>query len=95
MSLIRRTWTAEAADEWTKEDYLGMLFASLSYVCIAIGTPLAFFFWWGWLIAGAGIASLLLMLYIVDPKLRALSTEYEQRQKGYLEELDRINRWED
>ena len=94
MSWIRRSWTPEAADEWTKEDYLGMLLSVISYLAIAIGVPLAFFGWIGWLILGAGLAALLLMIFVVDPKLKAVSNEYEKRQKEYLAELDKIIRWE-
>jgi hypothetical protein len=95
MSLIRRTWTPAAADEWTREDYIAMVFSVVSYVGIAIGIPLAFFGWVGWLLLGIGLAALLLMIFVIDPKLKAISTEYEKRQKEYLEELDKIIKWED
>ena len=34
------------------------------------------------------------MFRSIDPKLRTLSDEYELKQKEYLEELDRIMKWE-
>ncbi len=95
MSWIRRSWTPEAADEWTKEDYIGMVLSVISYLGIAIGVPLAFFGWLGLVILGVAVAALLLMYYVVDPKLKAISSEYEKRQKRYLEELDKSVRWED
>jgi hypothetical protein len=33
--------------------------------------------------------------WIIDPKLKAVSSEYEQRQAKYLEELERGVRWEE
>jgi antibiotic biosynthesis monooxygenase (ABM) superfamily enzyme len=95
MSWIRRRWSPEAADEWTREDFIGIVFSVISYVAIAIGVPLAFFGWLGWLLVIIGLVSMGLMYYVIDPKLRAISSEYEKRQKHYLEELDRKVRWED
>lgn len=95
MGWIRRNWTPEAADEWTKEDYIGMVLSVISYVGIAIGIPLAFFGWVGWLILGISLVSLLLMIFVIDPKLKAISEEYETRQKHYLAELDKIIKWEE
>lgn len=95
MAWIRRHWTPQAADEWTKEDYFAMILSVIAYVALAIGVPLAFFGLFGWLILAVGLAALLLMYYVVDPKLRAVSEEYEKRQREYLAELDKIVRWED
>jgi hypothetical protein len=36
-----------------------------------------------------------LIYWIIDPKLRAVSAEYEQRQAAYLEDLERGVRWEE
>jgi antibiotic biosynthesis monooxygenase (ABM) superfamily enzyme len=95
MAWIRRSWSPEAADEWTREDYIGIILSVISYFTIAIGVPMAFFGWLGWLLVIVGVVSLLLMVYVIDPKLKAISTEYEKQQKRYLEELDRKIRWED
>jgi len=95
MGLIRRKWSPEAADEWTREDFFGIVLSVISYVALALGTPLVFFFWWGWLLLAVGLAALLLMIYVIDPKLKVISSEYEKRQKRYLEDLDRKIRWED
>jgi hypothetical protein len=94
MSLIRRKWTPEAADEWTKEDFLAIVLSVLSYFGIGVGVPLAFFHWIGGALLAVGIIAMVLMIWVIDPKLKATSEEYEKKQSQYLEELQRINRWE-
>jgi hypothetical protein len=44
---------------------------------------------------GAGVVLMLVMLWIIDPKLKAISEDYEAKQKQYLEDLEKIARWED
>ena len=34
-----------------------------------------------------------LMHWIIDPKLKAVSAEYEKKQKGYLDDLEASARW--
>ena len=48
----------------------------------------------GILLTVSAVAGTLLIYWIIDPKLRAVSAEYEQRQEKYLEELERGVRWE-
>jgi hypothetical protein len=33
--------------------------------------------------------------WVIDPKLRAISAEYEERQAEYLRDLERSMRWQD
>jgi len=95
MSWIKRRWTAVEADRWTKEDYLTFVISPLVYVLLMIGTALSLLLrWYGFLLLGAGVILLLLMLWIIDPKLKAISEEYEVKQKQYLEDLEKIARWE-
>ena len=95
MSLIKRTWTAEEADHWTKEDYITFVISPLVYVLLMVGTALSLLLlWYGFLILGLGIVLLLVMLWIIDPKLKAISEDYESKQKHYLEDLEKIERWE-
>jgi len=95
MSWIKRRWTAVEADRWTKEDYLTFVISPLVYVLLMIGTALSLLMrWYGFLLLGAGVVLLLLMLWIIDPKLKAISEEYEIKQKQYLEDLEKIARWE-
>jgi small-conductance mechanosensitive channel len=95
MSWIKRRWTAVEADRWTKEDYLTFIISPLVYVLLMIGTALSLLLrWYGFLLLGAGVVLLLVMLWIIDPKLKAISEDYEVKQKQYLEEIEKIARWE-
>jgi len=95
MGWIKRHWTADEADRWTKEDYLTFILSPLIYVLFMIGAALSLLLrWYGFLLLGVGIALLFLMLWIIDPKLKAISEDYEVKQKQYLEDLERIARWE-
>jgi small-conductance mechanosensitive channel len=95
MSWIKRRWTAVEADRWTKEDYLTFVISPLVYVLLMIGTALSLLLrWYGFLLLGGGVVLLLLMLWIIDPKLKAISESYEVKQKQYLEEIEKIARWE-
>jgi hypothetical protein len=95
MSLIKRTWTAEEADHWTKEDYITFVISPLVYVLLMIGAALSLLLlWYGFLILALGIILLLVMIWIIDPKLKAISADYEEKQKNYLEDLEKIERWE-
>jgi small-conductance mechanosensitive channel len=95
MSWIKRRWTAVEADRWTKEDYLTFVISPLVYVLLMVGTALSLLLrWYGFLLLGAGVVLLLLMLWIIDPKLKAISEDYEVKQKHYLEEIEKIARWE-
>jgi ABC-type transport system involved in cytochrome bd biosynthesis fused ATPase/permease subunit len=96
MSWIKREWTAREADQWTKEDYLVFIISPLIYVLLALGTMLSLFMlWYGWVILGASLILLLVMIWIIDPKLKAISEDYEKKQKHYLEDLEKIERWEE
>jgi membrane protein YdbS with pleckstrin-like domain len=96
MSWIKREWTANEADRWTKEDYLVFIISPLVYVLLAVGTALSLFMlWYGWVLLAASLVLLLVMIWIIDPKLKAISGDYEHKQKQYLEELEKIERWEE
>ncbi|MBP1766771.1 MAG: hypothetical protein H6P98_886 [Candidatus Aminicenantes bacterium] len=95
MSWIRRRWTAAEADFWTKEDYLTFIISPLVYVMLMIGTALSMLLrWYGFLLLGVGVVLFLLMIWVIDPKLKAISGDYEHKQKHYLEDLEKIARWE-
>ena len=96
MSFIRRKWTAQEADEWTKEDLFTVLLSIVAYILIPIGLALALFgLWYGFVILGLGLIVAWVMFWIIDPKLSTISREYEKKQKEYLEDLERITRWEE
>ncbi len=96
MPLIRRTWTAREADEWTKEDWITIIISPLCYIILTLGViwslllqPI------GFILLGVGSLLTFIMHWIIDPKLKSISEEYEKKQKEYLEELERLVRWED
>ncbi len=96
MPLIRRTWTAKEADEWTREDWITVVISPLCYILLTLGVlwsvllrPI------GFIVMGIGIIGVYIMHWIIDPKLKAISEDYEKKQKLYLEKLERAVRWED
>jgi len=96
MAFIRRNWTAETADNWTKEDWFAITLSALSYVLLTVGTALSFLLLpIGFLILAVGIVVTLLMYWIIDPKLKVVSSEYEKKQKEYLKHIEEVQRWED
>ncbi len=96
MGWIQKKWTAEQADDWTKEDYLTFIISPIVYFLLALGVTLSLLMlWYGWIIFGLSIILLIVMVKIIDPKLKAISEDYELKQKEYLEELEKIARWEE
>jgi len=96
MALFKKKWTPEEADAWTKEDYITFILSPLIYLCIAVGLVLALLLIsYGWIILGIGIILLIIMIKIIDPKLKAISEDYEVKQKKYLDDLEKISRWEE
>ena len=95
MGFIKRTWTAAEADEWRKEDWLTIIISPIAYTLIMIGVALSFLLLWiGFVILGLGIIATIVMHWIIDPKLKMISDEYESKQKEYILELERTVRWE-
>ncbi len=96
MRLIRREWTPADADEWTKEDWMAIVLSPLAYVAIAVGVALSFLLLpLGFIILGIAVVLTVLMHWVIDPKLKTLSQDYEQKQKHFLQELEKTQRWED
>jgi len=95
MSIIRRQWTAKEAEEWGKEDWIAIVLSVLAYIALTVGSALSFLLLTGgFIILGVGIILILLMYWVIDPKLRMISQEYEKRQEGYLKQLEEIQKWE-
>ena len=95
MSFIRREWTSADADDWHKEDWLAILFSVVSYIALVIGAALSFLtISVGFVILALGSVSAGIMMWIIDPKLRKISSEYEKKQKDYLRQLEDIQKWE-
>lgn len=96
MGFIRRTWTGSEAEEWTKEDTFAVIISPLIYMLVMIGAGLsALLMPAGFIMLGTGIILMILMIRIINPKLTAVSEEYEKKQKQYLAELDKNVKWED
>ena len=94
MSFVRRKWTPEDADHWSREDWIAAAFSVASYLFIMLGATLSLLAQTGgYLLLGAGVLSALAMYYVIDPKLRAVSGDYEKKQKEYLRRLEELTRW--
>jgi amino acid transporter len=95
MSIIRRHWSPEDADEWRKEDWIAIVLSVISYILLTVGSALSFLLLpSGFITLGIGIVFTVFMYWVVDPKLRTISSEYEKKQKDYLRQLEYIQKWE-
>ena len=95
MSWIQRDWTPEAADEWSYEDLLASVLSALAYLLLIMGSALSLLAQpIGFLLLLGGIGLTAATYYVIDPKLRAVSSDYETKQKQYLERLEKLTRWE-
>ena len=96
MPWIRRTWRPEEADEWKKEDWISIILSVIAYFTLTVGVALSLLLLTiGFIVLALGIGFTLLLFLIIDPKLKAISSGYEKRQKEYLESLERVQRWEE
>lgn len=96
MNIIKRKWKPGEADEWTKEDWFAIILSPLSYLFLSIGFGLSFLLLpVGFITLGIGILLTALMHWVIDPKLKAISTDYEKKQVKYLEELEKNARWKE
>ncbi|MCY4171225.1 MAG: hypothetical protein OXF08_06450 [Bacteroidetes bacterium] len=92
--MIRKTWSAQQADEWTKEDWIAIVLSPLCYVLITIGAALAILLQIsGFIMLLIGIVLTVYLHLVIDPKLKAISNEYETKQQDYLRELEAKVRW--
>lgn len=94
LAFIRRAWTPESADELHKEDWLAILFSVIAYTAILVGSAMsALLMPLGFVILAIGIFCTIAMYWIIDPKLKVVSSEYEKKQKDYLLKLEEIQKW--
>ena len=93
--LIRRTWTPEQADDWTREDWIAVILSPLVFAALMIGVTKLLLLQPGglWLVLGAVVGTAAIY-WVIDPKLRAVSTEYEAKQARYVEQLEKRLRWQ-
>jgi len=93
--MIRKTWSPQQADEWTKEDWIVIIVSPICYVLITIGVALSILLQVsGYVMLIVGIILTIYIHLIIDPKLKAISTDYETKQQDYLRELEAKVRWE-
>jgi len=95
MTLFKRDWTAVEAEEWTSHDLWASFFSAASYFLVTIGVAGSLLVQtWGFVTLGLGLVCVFLMYRIIDPKLRAISADFEAKEAAYIERLDRATRWE-
>lgn len=95
MGFIKRNWTPVEADNWSKEDWLAIFLSPLAYFLMAIGVAGSLLLRiWGVCSLLMGIVVIIFMHWVIDPKLKKISSEYEKRQKDYLIALEKQARWE-
>ena len=93
---IRREWTAEQAGDWTREDWIAVILSPMVFGALMIGvTKLLLLQAGGILLICGALAGTGLIYWVIDPKLRAVSVEYEKQQARYVEQLEKRLRWQD
>lgn len=96
MKLIKREWKPEEADRWTKEDWIAIVISPFAYATLMVGLALSLLLLKkGFVIFGIGVILTVFLHWIIDPKLRAISEDYERKQREYLERLEKIVKWEE
>ena len=88
--LIRRTWSPEEAQAWTREDWIAIVLSPLMFAGVLFGLTGALLLQAAgiWTLAAA-LAGLAVIYHVIDPKLRAVSAGYEQKQAGYITAVER------
>lgn len=93
--LLRREWSPEEADMWTRHDVVAAVLSALCYVLVAVGVAGTLLFeTWGYIALVGSIACAWAMFRVIDPKLKALSVAFDLNQAKYLERAERKTRWE-
>jgi len=93
---MARKYSPEEAERWGWEDLVACILSPLGYILCSIGLAQVLLLERvGFIVMGAGIVCVALMYWIIDPKLKAVSDEYERRQAEFLEHVERVSRWEE
>ncbi len=96
MAIIKRNWTAHEADEWTKEDVFASILSAVIYFLFTVGVAFsALLMPLGFVLVAVAVVLTVLMIYIINPKLTVISTDFEKKQHQYLEDLEKQVKWED
>lgn len=93
---LKRTWTPREADAWTREDWIAIVLSPLVFAAGMVGTAQVLLLQpEGWLWLTVAVGGSFLLYWIIDPKLRAISEEYEAKQAAYLATQESRQRWEE
>ena len=93
---IRRTWSPEQTGEWTREDWIAILLSPLVMAALMIGvTKLLLLQPGGLLLVTVAVIGAGVIYWVIDPKLRAVSSEYEAQQEEYVKQLEQRLRWQE
>ena len=96
MNWIKREWTPHEAEEWGKEDWIAVVLSPFCYILVTMGLAMTLLLQpVGYVLLAAGTLATILVFWVIDPKIRALSASYEKKQREYLKDLEQIQRWED
>ena len=94
--LIRRQWTPEQVGDWTREDWIAVVLSPLVYAALMIGvTKVLLLQPGGILLVVAAVLGTLAIYWVIDPKLRAVSIDYEKQQEEYVKQLEQRLRWQE
>lgn len=91
---MAKKYTAESAEKWGWEELVACIMSPVSYVFVSLGLALAILLKpMGYVYLVIGIAATLIMYFVIDPKLRAISDEYERNQAEYLKHVEKVSKW--
>ena len=94
--MARTEWTCDEAERWTIEDTVTVIISPLIYLLLMIGVAMsALLMPAGFVMTGLAIVLVIVMVRVINPKLSAVSEEYEKKQKRYIEELEKKVKWEE
>ena len=90
-ALVRRRWSAAEAESWTREDWFVIVLSPLVLACLMIGVTWSLLLRVeGFFVLAAALVGMVLLWWIIDPKMRAVSAEYEERQSRYILENEAL-----
>jgi len=93
---MAKKYTPEQAENWGWEELVACITAPAGYIFITIGLALVCLLRWdGWVYLIIGIVSTLVMYFVMDPKLRAVSDEYEKQQAEWLKHVENVSKWQE
>ena len=93
---MARKYTPEQAEKWGWEELVACILSPASYIFVSLGLALVILLIpMGWVYLAIGLISTALMYLVIDPKLRAISDEYERNQAEFLKHVESVSKWED